>query len=44
LRRFIYNSHQNIIAVVVTIQEPPTNQTSLHYLIRDITEMQVQND
>jgi hypothetical protein len=44
LRRFVYNSHQNIVVVVVTIREPPTNQTSMYSLIRDIIEMQVQND
>lgn len=39
LKQFIYNSHQNIVIVAMTIREPPTNQTSIHSLIRDITKM-----
>jgi hypothetical protein len=40
-RLFIYNFHYNILACASTIQEPPTNQTSKHSLIRHTTEMHV---
>ena len=43
LRRFIYNSHHNIFTILVTIREPPRNQTSMHSLSRHTTEMHVQN-
>jgi hypothetical protein len=38
------NSHQNILTCAATIQEPPTNQTSMHFLIRHNTKMHVQNN
>jgi hypothetical protein len=44
LRRFIYNSHHNIFAILVTIREPQKNQTSMHSLSRHTIEMHVQND
>ena len=43
LRRFIYDFHHNIFAILVTIREPPKNQTSMHSLSMHTIEMHVQN-
>jgi hypothetical protein len=34
----------NIFAILVTIREPPENQTLMHSLSRHTTKMHVQND
>ena len=43
LRRFIYNSHHNIFAILVSIRESSRKQISMHSLSRHTTEMHVQN-